>query len=179
MSRTLAVIPSLWLVGGCLVQAPHIDENVTEQNSLTPNGPDANGISPFSLTPNGPGANGVLPFSLTPNGISLNSLTPNGVSLNSLTPNGISANGAPISIAVSGPPLAGAALVGSTWTGHVSDGTTVALRIEEAMQLTGANSDVWSYRWSVSAAGGAWHPLCLDPAGAPVFADSANGTWNL
>ena len=180
MSRTIALIPSLWLVGGCVAQGPHIDgESVTEQDSLSPNGPDANGVSPFSLSPNGPDANGVLPFSLSPNGISLNSLSPNGISLNSLSPNGISASGAPIGIAVDGPPLVGADLVGSTWTGHVSDGTTVALRIEEAMQLAGANSDVWAYRWSASAAGGAWQPLCVDPVGAPLFADSVGGIWNL
>src|ERR1041384_7406632 len=180
MSRTIALIPSLWLVGGCVAQGPHIDgESVTEQDSLSPNGPDANGVSPFSLSPNGPDANGVLPFSLSPNGISLNNRSPNGISLTSRSPNGTSASGAPIGIAVDGPPLVGADLVGSTWTGHVSDGTTVALRIEEAMQLAGANSDVWAYRWSASAAGGAWQPLCVDPVGAPLFADSVGGIWDL
>jgi len=147
------------------VQGAHIDdESVTDQDSLSPNGPDENGM---------------IPFSLSPNGVSLNSLSPNGTSLNSLSPNGISANGAPISIAVSGPPLSGTALVGSRWTGNVSDGTTVALRIDEAMQGTGANTDVWSYRWSVSAADGAWQPLCVDTAGHPLFADAAPGIWNL
>jgi hypothetical protein len=96
-----------------------------------------------------------------------------------LSPNGTSASGTPISIAVNGPPLSGSDVVGSTWTGLVSDGTTVALRIEEAMQGSGANSDVWSYRWSVSTAGGGWQPLCVDPTGQAIFADAVGGTWNL
>jgi len=147
------------------VQGAHIDdESVTGQASLSPNGPDEIGV---------------IPFSLSPNGVSLNSLSPNGTSLNSLSPNGISVNGAPISIAVMGPPLSGTAVVGSTWTGRVADGSTLALRIEEAMQGTGANTDVWSYRWSMSSAGGAWQPLCADAAGHPLFADATGGTWNL
>lgn len=147
------------------MQGAHIDdEGVTDQASLSPNGPNENGVTPFSLSPNG---------------VSLNSVSPNGSSLNSLSPNGISANGAPVSIAVMGPPLSGTAVVGSTWTGQVSDGTTLALRIEEAMQGTGANSDVWSYRWSVSVAGDRWHPLCVDAAGHPLFADATGGTWDL
>ena len=165
MSRTIALFASLWFIGGCVAQGAHIDdESVTEQASLSPNGPNENGVNPFSLSPNG---------------VSLNSLSPNGSTLNSLSPNGISANGAPISIAVMGPPLSGSAVVGSTWTGRVSDGTTFALRIEEAMQGTGSNSDVWSYRWSVATSGGAWQPLCADAAGHPLFADATAGTWNL
>jgi hypothetical protein len=115
--------------------------------------------------------------SLTPNGISLNSLTPNGVSLNSLTPNGLSATGTPIGISLSGAPLAGADLVGSTWTGRVSDGTTLSLRLDAAMQGTGNNADVWSYKISALVQS-AWQPLCLDSAGNPNFVDSVSGTWN-
>jgi ADYC domain len=152
------------------VQGPHIDESLIEQNSVASNGP--------SLPPNGPDLNGILLFSLPPNGISLNNLTFNGISLNSLPPNGISANGMPINVAVMGPPLSGADLVGSTWTGNLSDGTTAALRIDAAMQLTGANSDMWSYRWSVSA-DGAWQPLCVARDGHAEFADATSGTWNL
>ena len=100
-------------------------------------------------------------------------LSPNGIS-----PNGISPNGTPIGVAVVGPPLSGAGLVGSTWTANLSDGTTTTLRVDEALQGTGANTDVWSYRLSV-AVSGTFRPLCTDPAGNPIFADSVPGSWNL
>jgi hypothetical protein len=87
-------------------------------------------------------------------------------------------NGTPITIGATGAPLTGPDLVGSTWTGRLTDSTTVVLRVDEAMQGSGANTDVWSYRLSVSS-GGTWRPLCVDPAGAPLFADSVSGTWNL
>ncbi|HMG19875.1 MAG TPA: ADYC domain-containing protein [Kofleriaceae bacterium] len=121
--------------------------------------------------------------SLPPNGISLTginlfSLPPNGVSLNGLDPSGLGSNGQPIGISVSGPPLTGAGMAGSTWTGRLSNGGTVALRLDAAVQGTGSNADVWSYRISASV-DGAWKPLCLDHAGNPSFADSVPGTWNV
>ena len=149
----------MWFFGGCAVNegiASH-NEGVTTQESLTPNGVSFN--------------------SLTPNGITLNSLTPNGVTLNSLTPNGFSSTGTPIGISGTGTPLSGAGLVGSTWVGNVSDGTTVRVRIDAAMQGTGSNADVWSYKMSALTQG-AWQTLCLDTAGNPNFADSVSGTWN-
>jgi len=152
MSRTLALVAS-WFIGGCVVNADSFALATTTQNGLSPNG-------------------------LSPNGLSPNGLSPNGVALNGLSPNGLSPNGTEIGISGTGPPLNGANLVGSTWTGHLSDGTTVALHIDDAMQGTGANTDVWSYRMSAST-DGTWRPLCLDPAGSPSFADSVRGSWNL
>jgi len=101
-----------------------------------------------------------------------------GVVLNGISPTGIAANGAPISIATSGPPLAGAALVGSRWTGHLSDGRTLMLRIDAAAQGSSPNDDLWSYQVS-ALTGTTWWPVCRDAAGAPGFADSVHGTWNL
>jgi hypothetical protein len=86
--------------------------------------------------------------------------------------------GSSIRVADAGAPLSGADLVGSTWTGVLSDGNTVGLRIDDARQGTGANADVWSYRFSVSA-NGIWQPLCLEHAGNEHFADTVGGTWNL
>ena len=115
---------------------------------------------------------------ISPNGISLNGISLNSVNLNGISPNGISLNGTPLGISISGPPLAGADVVGSTWTGHLSDGSTAALRVDDALQGTGNNADLWSYRLSVSA-NGTWRPLCLDPAGNASFADTVHGSWNL
>lgn len=118
------------------------------------------------------------PNGLDPNGINPNGLDPSGPSLNGLAPSGSFPDGTTIGIAVLGAPLAGAGVVGSTWTGNMSDGTTIAFRIDNAMQLSGPNADMWSYRMSVSA-DGTWRPLCLDPAGNELFADTLGGTWNL
>lgn len=119
-------------------------------------------------------------ITLPPNGVSLNGITlpPNGVSLNGINPIGLSASGTPIAISGSGSPLSGSEIVGSTWTGLVSDGSTLAIRVDQAVQGTGANSDVWSYVMSVSI-GGSWQPLCRNSAGDPVLVDSVSGTWNV
>ena len=129
------------------------------------------------ITQNDGGGNGVT---LPPNGTSLNGITlpPNGVSLNGINPTGLSASGAPIAISGNGAPLTGSAMVGSTWTGSVSNGATLTIRIDQAVQGTGANTDVWSYAMSVSIGGG-WQPLCLDHAGNPTLVDSVGGTWNV
>jgi hypothetical protein len=152
MIRTLLLTTSCFL-GGCLASEGSLTLTETEQTVISPNG-------------------------ISPNGISPNGISPNGITLNGISPNGISPNGTPIGVAGTGAPLTGADIVGSTWAGHLSDGTTLTLRIDDAMQGTGANSDVWSYKLSVAAAG-AWLPLCLDPAGNPIFADSVAGSWNL
>jgi ADYC domain len=197
MSRKLSLIAASWfLVGGCVViedNLAHVDQELLTSNGVSPNGVSPNGVSPNGVSPNGVSPNGVSPNGVSPNGVSPNGVSPNGVSpngvspngvspngvtLNGVSPNGISPNGTQISISMIGAPLSGHGLVGSTWTGHVSDGTTVALRIDEAQAGTGANTDLWIYRISVSA-DGLWRPLCLDHDGAPSFADTIPGTWNL
>src|SRR6185295_8536869 len=109
------------------------------------------------------------------NGINLGGT---GVTLAGVIPFGVSARGTPIRIADTGPPLAGLSLVGSRWTGRLSNGTTARLRIDAAQQGADENADVWSYRVLVKSRG-AWRPLCLDPVGGLAFADTVRGTWNL
>jgi hypothetical protein len=170
MSRTLPLIASL-SIGGCVVNEDSLA--IVQQAGTSPNGTSPNGTSPNGTSPNGTSPNGTSPNGTSPNGTS-----PNGVSLSGVSPEGVASNGTPIGIAGVGPPLAEASLVGSTWTGYLTDGTTVVLRVDDALQGTGANTDVWSYRLSVSA-DGTWRPLCLDPAGDPIFADTVRGSWNL
>jgi hypothetical protein len=160
MSRIITCIASLWFIAGCSVQddPEYASDAVISLNGIDPNGIDPNGIDPNGIDPNG--------------------IDPNGVSLNGIDPNGISVNGRPLGVAITGSPLAGADLVGSMWTGRLSSGGTVALRIDEAVQGTGSNTDLWMYRFSVSA-GGTWRPLCRPYNGAPNVADSVQGTWNL
>jgi hypothetical protein len=138
-----------------------VNEDATStfnQDLISPNGTSANGISPSLISPNG-GASG------------------SPIRLSSVRATGVRANGTPITIAGTGAPLAGAALVGTTWTGNVSDGSTVALRIDEAAAGSGANADLWSYRVS-AAFDGTWRSLCVG-AGMTGFADSVSGSWNL
>lgn len=130
-------------------------------------------VSPNGIYPQGVSTNGIYP-----QGINTNGIYPNEVTLNGVYPTGVNANGTQIGVAGSAAPLTGADLIGSTWTGLLSNGSTVALRIDDAMPGTGTNIDVWSYRMSVSA-DGTWRPLCIDRTGDPIFADTVTGTWNL
>ena len=176
MSRTLALVTSSWFICGCVVNED--STAFVDQYGLSPNGLSPNGLSPNGLSPNGLSPNGLSPNEIIINGLSPNGLSPNGVELNGLSPNGLSPNGTPIGIVGVGTPLSGAGLVGSTWTGHLSDGTNVTIRVDQAQQLTGTNTDVWSYQLS-GLVNGTFHPLCVDAAGAPGFAVSVTGTWNL
>ena len=114
---------------------------------------------------------------VSPNGTSANGITA-GIKLTGVAPTGVRPNGASISIAPIGAPLSGAGVVGSTWTGHVLDGSNVTLRVDDAEQDSGKNRDIWTYRMSVSIAG-TWQPLCVDASGEPLRADTVRGTWNL
>ena len=110
----------------------------------------------------------------TYNGTSLNGTSLNGTSLNgtSLTGTSISASSA------SGPPLSGSGVVGSTWTGTASNGATVNLRIDSALQGTSPNTDLWFYGVSYQTSSG-WSPLCgLDSTLAPIKAVPVAGVWD-
>ena len=126
-----------------------------------------------SLGTNDPESAGIVQQVISPNGISLN-----GISLNGISPNGISLNG----IALNGASLNGFALdpttfVGSTWTGTMSDGSPLTMRVDAASRGTGANSDLGLYRVSYQTAA-SWQPLCGLDAGVAVLALAVPGTWN-
>jgi hypothetical protein len=154
MSRTLILITSL-LIASCAVSEDA--SSYLDQAMISPNGRSANGVAPAMISPNGGSSGSTL-------------------RLSSVRPTGLRANGTPITIAGTGAPFAGAGLVGTTWTGNVSDGTTVALRIDEA--APGSGAEAWAYRVSASF-DGTWHPLCVNAAGVTGFADSVRGSWNL
>jgi hypothetical protein len=158
MSRTIALTASMWFLGSCVAT-------------------DTTTVSEDLIAPRDGGGNVVT---LPPNGTSLNGITlpPNGVSLNGINPTGLSASGAPIAISGTGAPLSGSAIVGSTWTAQVSNGTSLTIRIDQAVQGTGANADVWSYGMSMHV-GADWQPLCHDASGNPTLVDSVSGTWNV
>jgi ADYC domain/Pentapeptide repeats (8 copies) len=93
------------------------------------------------------------------NGVSLNGVSLNGVSLNGVSLNGVSLNGSSIA-ANRDQPLAGATLVGSMWTGVSAANAQVKIRVDNAQQGTGTNSDLWFYGMSYQATNGAWTSVC-------------------
>ena len=113
------------------------------------------------------------------NGTSLNGRSLNGRSLNGTSVNGRSLNGTSLSaISTTAPPVTGASVVGSTWTGTASDGTSLPLRIDSAVQGTDKNSDLWFYNVSYQTTTG-WSPICgTDATGAPILAVPVAGVWS-
>jgi hypothetical protein len=150
MSRTNILVAS-WFFCGCVTSYDNVALVEQEVDVIMPNGPTLTGVTPNVIMPNGTSLTGILPSGVMPNGTLVS----------------ISGTGA----------LSGDAIVGSTWTGTLSDSTIVLVRIEEAQRLQGDNSDLWTYRFSVSARG-VTLPLCVDAAGNAAFADTVGGTWN-
>ena len=147
------------LVGGCVADVG--DEGEVSQEVIVPNGVSLNGVSL--------------------NGVSLNGVSLNGVSLNGVNLNGVSLTGVAIKLVTSltSQPLTGTSNVGSKWTGTLSNGASLPMRIDSAVAGTGTNSDVWMYGVSYQV-GTTWSPLCgLDPVtNAPVLAVTVPGVWN-
>jgi hypothetical protein len=170
MSRTIILVASCSLASCVVSEAPlaHIEQTVLSPNGVNPNGVNPNGVNPNGVNPNG----------VNPNGVNPNGVNPNVVTLNGVNPNGVNPNGSQIGVAGSGAPLVGSEHVGTTWTGNLSNGATVVLRIDEAQQLAAANTDVWAYQISVSA-DGTFRPLCMTADGDPSFAVTVPGTWNV
>ncbi|MEJ7604285.1 MAG: ADYC domain-containing protein, partial [Kofleriaceae bacterium] len=127
-----------------------------------------NGMSLNGMSLNGMSLNG-----MSLNGMSLNGMSLNGMSLNGTTLNGMSLNGTGLTSTVL------TAAVGATFTGYLSSGATLPLRIDTAIRGTGTNTDVGMYGISYQTSSG-WQPLCgVDSAGAKILAVSTAGTWNM
>jgi len=115
---------------------------------------------------------------IMPNGITDNHIMPNGIRINGVAPTGVMPDGSLIGVSGTTAPLAGPGVVGSTWTGLLSDGSSMTIRVDRAVQQTGMNTDVWSYEFS-ALADGQWRSLCASPSGETLLADTVGGTWNL
>ena len=121
---------------------------------------------------NGVRLNGVRLNGVRLNGVRLNGVRLNGVRLNGVRLNGVRLNGSELTASTHDGTLTGAELVGSRWSGALSDGSSLALRIDEVSTGTGSNADVTIYGFSYQTPEG-WSDLC-DGAGALAVA----GTWN-
>jgi len=73
----------------------------------------------------------------------------------------------------SGFPLSGAGLIGSTMQGQASNGSTVALRVNDIYALPSPNANVFAYVVEYQNTQG-WQPLCAGANEALVLP----GTWN-
>ena len=127
------------------------------------------------------------------NGRSLNGITINGRSLNGVTLNGVQASGVKLGAASVGSislaatvlsgtvgttKISGAGFVGTTWSGVLSDGTTLPLQITAAAPLPAPNADLLGYALSYQTALG-WTPVCgVELDGSAALAVPMVGTWN-
>ncbi len=160
---------SILLAAGCTDDASwgEIDQHVEISNGVSLNGVSLNGVSLNGVSLNGVSLNGVSLNGVSLNGVSLNGVSLNGVSLNGVSLNGVSLTG---TRSDSGEVIS-IASVGRQLTAALSNGETLQLRIDAASQLTGANSDVWSYDASYQTDLG-WQPICSSGALA------ISGTWS-
>ena len=169
---TLRFLPALctsaaMLGGGCL-QEP--SDDVVAENEISAAVEAANGISVNGISVNGISVNGT-----SLNGISVNGISVNGISVNGISVNGVSVSGTQLhGVSATGESLDGAALVGAVMTAHLTDRSSLALRIDSTARLPAPNSDVRSYTISYQTSSG-WKPLCPSTNEALAFP----GTWNL
>jgi hypothetical protein len=122
--------------------------------------------------------NGVELNGIRLNGIRLNGIRLNGIRLNGVALNGIRLNGAELEgTNVDGATLSGSDFVGAEMTGNLSDGSTLALRVDSVV-ASASQPDVTYYRVSYEGDDG-WEPLCgLDDGGDPVWAMPLSGRWD-
>ncbi len=102
------------------------------------------------------------------NGVRLNGVRLNGVRLNGVRLNGVRLNGSELSAVEGGVAVPEGELIGSTWSGELSDGDTLPLRIDAIAH----DADLAIYTISYQTTDG-WIDMC-DGAGALAVA----GTWN-
>jgi hypothetical protein len=106
------------------------------------------------------------------NGVSLNGVSLNGVSLNGVSLNGVSLNG----VSLNGVSLNGVSLNGAEFTSTLSNGTSLALRIDDAAW---ESDERISYAISAQTDTG-WAPLCGTEAdGSAKRAIIEPGEWNV
>ncbi len=149
------LIPPL-LAAGCVDGGVGVDTHthaVVQDNASSLNGVRLNGVR----------LNGVRL-----NGVRLNGVRLNGVRLNGVRLNGVRLNGSELTATAGGVEVPESELIGSTWSGTLSDGDTLPIRIDEIAH----DADLTIYTVRYRTIDG-WIDLC-DGAGALAVA----GTWN-
>jgi len=145
-----------------LVLAGCVDGDValetTAQALVQDNGSSLNGVR----------LNGVRLNGVRLNGVRLNGVRLNGVRLNGVRLNGVRLNGSALTATEGGIAVPESELIGSTWSGRLSDGDVLPIRIDAIAPDAGLSTYQVSYQ-----TGDGWVDLC-DGAGALAVA----GTWN-
>ncbi len=146
------------LAAGCI--SDEVDLGAGQQSIVQDNGESLNGVR----------LNGVRLNGVRLNGVRLNGVRLNGVRLNGVRLNGVPLNGPTMAAVENGVAVPDAELLGSTWEGSLSDGTTLPLRIGAIDHAT--SPDLTIYRIDYQTTAG-WRDLC-DGAGALAV----QGIWN-
>ncbi|MEO8705186.1 MAG: ADYC domain-containing protein [Kofleriaceae bacterium] len=134
-------------LAGCIDEELDIDELDEEINA--PNGVSLNGVSL-----NGVSLNGVTLTGLTLDSVSLTGVTHSGVTMTGMTVVNSQMSGWKFAIF-----KIGSGLVGSLFTGKLSNAATLTLRLDGVRALAAPNTDVWSYTFSYQTSAG-WTSLC-------------------
>jgi hypothetical protein len=157
------------LLAACSAQ-PQNQTNTANQMLVGGNGTSVNGISLNGTSVNGTSLNGTSVNGISVNGTSVNGTSVNGTSVNGTALNGISPNGTSVN---------GTAFIGAHLSALLSDGSTLTMRIDDIVPLTGTNSDVLGYAVSAETADG-WTPVCgYETDGSAKLALVVPGVWNL
>jgi hypothetical protein len=141
-------------------------------------------VSAEVLAANGTSVNGTSVNGISVNGTSVNGTSVNGVSVNGVSVNGVSVNGVSVSgtqlkgIASDGDAVTGSDWIGARLTAQLTNGATLALRIDNTGVLPSPNTDVRTFMISYETSAG-WKPLCTSSTNATNEAITLPGTWNL
>ncbi len=149
------LIPTL-LAAGCVEGGTEL--GAAGQAVVHDNGASLNGVR----------LNGVRLNGVRLNGVRLNGVRLNGVRLNGVRLNGVRLNGSELTAVDGGVAVPESELIGSTWSGELSDGDTLPLRIDAIAH----DADLAIYEIRYQTTDG-WIDMC-DGAGALAVA----GTWN-
>ncbi|MRG91938.1 ADYC domain-containing protein [Polyangium spumosum] len=123
--------------------------------------------------------NGLALNGIALNGLALNGIALNGVSLNGLALNGVKLEGTEfVGKTADGKPVAPEAFLGAIFTGMLSNGQTISLRIDD--RVTSTRPDVFLYEISYlsNPKQDDWKSLCGTSGGTPRRAIPLPGTWD-
>lgn len=158
-----ALLASFIAASGCLAGGEDVEPGQVTEQLVNPNGVSLNGVR----------LNGVRL-----NGVRLNGVRLNGVTMGGVTVTGVTVKSTKLDGTKAGKNVHDRDFVGAQMTGTLSDGTTLAMRIDSATQLSGSNSEVWAYGVSYQDAG-VWQYLCgVDDSNAEQLAIAVPGSFN-
>jgi hypothetical protein len=135
-------------------------------------------VSPNGVSLNGVSLNGVSLNGVSLNGVSLNGVSLNGVSLNGTTLTGVSVTSSKIVGSKNGKALKDKDFESAIFTGTLSNGQSLKVRIDSATTGAAPNADTAMYGVSYQTSSG-WTRMCgSDTSGNQILAIPMPGTFN-